>query len=80
MWLRPLGDMLSEVFDALLATGGEVTYVRASELDLNLPIEVRFRMRGEDAEFFADVPVWRWRTDFDRPLGRLHVRWEESEI
>jgi hypothetical protein len=75
-WHRPLNEMLSDVFDALLAGQGAPGRVTARSLELKLPVEVSLREAGGEQAFIADVPVWRWRTDFDVEPGRLHVVWE----
>src|SRR5258708_4097148 len=74
---RPLGDMLSDVYDAVQISRTESTAVRATKVQLVLPLEVRLERTDGELVFMADLPVWRWRTDFDQVPGRLAVVWEE---
>jgi hypothetical protein len=73
---RPLSEMLTDVFDAVVAarTGGAA--VRASSIELTLPIEVWFDDAEDEPAFNADVPAWRWRTVFDQTPGRMNITWE----
>ena len=75
-WHRPLSEMLSDVFEAMLVGRGAPAHVTTRSLELKLPIEVSLRHIGGEQAFIADVPVWRWRTDFDQEPGRLHITWE----
>lgn len=83
MMTRPLGDMLTEVAGSLLAlnddavNGGE-QLLRATSIELTLPIDVRVNRSTDGLTFCADVPIWRWRTDFDAPYGQLKVKLEEA--
>jgi hypothetical protein len=45
---------------------------------LTLPIDVRVRRSNQDLIFCADVPAWRWRTDWDPPFGQLRLTLEET--
>lgn len=74
-WQRPLGDMLGEMFDAVLAARHPSAVVRPTSLDLDLPIEMRLVESAGEPVLVADVPAWRWRTDFDRRPGRLRISW-----
>lgn len=78
MRTRPLGDMLSDVAGSLLDLGAKQTMVRATSVELSLPINVRFSHSTTGLILCADVPAWRWRTDFDPPLGQLHLTLEET--
>jgi hypothetical protein len=78
MWTRPLGDMLTDVAGSLLSLGAEQNIVRATRVELTLPIDVKLNRSKQGLIFYADVPVWRWRTDFDPPLGQLRLRLEET--
>jgi len=79
MWQRPLGDMLTEVLSALGAVRNETLQVRARSLELTLPIEVSLRETAGETTFIADLPVWRWRTIFDRQPSSISIVYEESE-
>lgn len=78
MWTRPLGDMLAEVAGSLLSLSAQQTMVRATSVELTLPIDVKLKDSEQGLVFFADVPAWRWRTDFDPPFGQLRLKLEES--
>jgi hypothetical protein len=80
MWTRPLGEMLTEVAGALLEIGSHQQIARATDMELRLPIEVKLRRRSGDPLFCADVPAWRWRTDWDLPIGELRLRLEEARL
>jgi hypothetical protein len=78
MRTRPLGDMLTEVAGSLLSLSAGQNLVRATSLELTLPIDVRVRRSNQDLIFCADVPAWRWRTDWDPPFGQLRLTLEET--
>ena len=79
MWHRPLSEMLIDVFDAVVAVRTEHARVHARSIELTLPIEVWLRDDGGDEPaFVADVPVWRWRTDFDQQPAQMSITWETA--
>lgn len=78
MRTRPLGDMLTEVAGSLLSLSAGQDLVRATSVELTLPIDVRIRRFDRDLIFCADVPAWRWRTDWDPPFGQLRLTLEET--
>jgi len=78
MRTRPLGDMLSEVAGSLQSLGSDQQIVRATSLELTLPIHVKVGRSREELIFCADVPAWRWRTDWDPPFGQLRITLEET--
>jgi hypothetical protein len=69
--------MLSEVFDAVQASQFLAPAIRATSMELTLPIEVRLEEVEGELSFVADLPLWRWRTDFDLRPGQLRIGWEE---
>jgi hypothetical protein len=71
--------MLVEISGGALAAMTEAPGIRARRLDLLLPIEIWVRASGGELQFLADLPIWRWRTDFDQKPSRMHVVFEESE-
>lgn len=79
MYQRPLGDMLTEVLGAVSAVGNETLRVRTRRLELTLPIEVSLSDVDGETTFIADLPVWRWRTIFERPPSSISVVYEEIE-
>ena len=80
IWHRPLADMLTDVFDAVLVARHDTPMIYARRVDLTLPLEVRFQQGPDGPEFIGDLPAWRWRTDFDRQPSRLSIAWEEVEL
>lgn len=80
MWQRPLGDMLMEVLGAVGAMGQKTLPVRTKRFELTLPIEVSLEQADGETTFIGDLPVWRWRTVFDRQPGSINIVYEESEI
>jgi hypothetical protein len=78
MWTRPLGETLLDVAGSLLCVNAGQGVVRATEFELRLPLEVRLRVANDFLVFCADVPAWRWQTDWDRPFGELRVRMQEA--
>ena len=46
--------------------------------DVTLPIVVKLRVSQGTLVFCADVPVWRWPTEWDRPFGELHFTLQEA--
>ena len=78
MRTRPLGDMLIDVAGSLLDLGADQSIVRATSVELTLPINVKVSRSKEGLIFCADVPAWRWRTDWDPPFGQLRLTLEET--
>jgi hypothetical protein len=78
MRTRPLGDMLTDVAGSLLDLGADQRIVRATSVELTLPIDVKVSRSKEGLIFCADVPAWRWRTDWDPPFGQLRLTLEET--
>jgi len=76
---RSLSNMIAEIGSGLLGANAQGTRIRVRSIVLDLPIEVRFDMVPGGLDVFADVPVWRWRTDFDHPLSRLALTLAEEE-
>lgn len=78
MWIRPLGEMLTEVAGCLLPLNAGQNVVHATSVELTLPIDVKLTRSKQELVLCADVPAWRWRTDFDPPCGRLQLTLEET--
>lgn len=75
---RALADLLSELADTAAAfaeVAGE-TPVRARQLSLSLPIDLRVASTDKGLEVIGDVPLFRTRTDFDTEPARLEVDWQ----
>jgi len=80
MWHRPLAELLTDVFAGFTAARTEYTQLRARSVEMTLPIEVRLEEVAGEMTFIADLPLWRWRTDFDQTPSRLRITLEESEL
>lgn len=80
MWIRPLGEMLTDVAGSLLELTAQQQMVRATSIELTLPVDSRLRRQRDALVFCADVPGWRWQTDWDPPLGRLRLTLEEARL
>ena len=80
MWHRPLAEMLTDVLKAVETAGTAGLQVRARQVDLTLPVEIWLRDIGGESTFIADLPVWRWRTDFDQRPSRLQITYEEIQL
>ena len=79
MWTRPLGEMLTDIGGSLLELAAkEQQIVRATSIEMTLPIDVKLRGPQNALVFCADVPGWRWRTDWDPPFGQLRFTLAEA--
>lgn len=79
MWTRPLGEMLTDIGGSLLElAAAEQQIVHATSIEMTLPIDVKLRRSQGALVFCADVPAWRWQTDWDAPFGQLRFRLEEG--
>jgi hypothetical protein len=47
-----------------------------TQLGIDVPIEVALELEHGKLIFIADLPRWRWRSDFDREPGRLALSLE----
>jgi hypothetical protein len=74
---RELSDMLIDVADGALA-GADATGVRATALQLSLPVEVALESRDGALAVLAELPRFVFRTSFDGPPSRLVVVWAEG--
>ena len=78
MRVRPLGDMLVEIAGSLVGLGAQQSVVRPTRIEMLLPVDVRVRPSHEGLVFCADVPAWRWRTDWDPPFAQLRFTLEPA--
>ena len=74
---RPLSETLAELVDGLAVPSEAAADFRIRSVGLDLPIEIGV---GPEANpiLLADLPGWRWPTDFDVPPARLRVRLGEG--
>lgn len=74
---RPLGETIAELSAGAHGASGDrlrSAGIRATGIELSLPVETLFEGEGEGLVVLSDVPRFRRRTDFDLPPGRLQVR------
>jgi hypothetical protein len=73
---RALSDMLIDVADGVLGIAVPPG-LRATGLEVTLPVEIELTPMAEGHEFRAELPRFVTRTSFDRPTDRLTVTWAE---
>jgi hypothetical protein len=73
---RTLSDMLIEVADGVLGVPVPPG-LRATAMELTLPVEVEMARTAAGPEFRAELPRFVTRTLFDKAPSRLTVRWAE---
>lgn len=76
---RQLWETLVEVVDGLMPVTSEQVVIRVRTVGLDLPMEIDVVGSGDAAIVRADLPRWRWTTDYDVEPGRLQVRLEEGQ-
>jgi hypothetical protein len=74
---RTLADMLIDVADGVLGVAMPPG-LRATSMELSLPVEVEIVRTSRGAELRAELPRFVRRTSFDRSPSRLTVRWKEG--
>jgi hypothetical protein len=74
---RALSDMLVDVADGVLGIRPPPG-LRATSLEVTLPVEVELRRTAEGHDFLAELPRFVTRTLFDKPTDTLTVRWSEG--
>ena len=74
---RPLAETLIEVVDGICLDPGPG--LRATSIELTLPVEISLEERAGEAVFLADLPRFIYRTAFDLEPSRLTVLWAEGE-
>jgi hypothetical protein len=63
------------LIDLAAAVDVSVPSIRIDEVTMTLPLEVRLGGEGRETTLLAELPVWRWRTEFDPQPSRLRVTW-----
>lgn len=74
--MKPLGDMLVHLAEALPAAAGDPAMelaIAVTGMELTLPVELRLHDGGE---LHASLPRGRLATGFDPPLGQVLVRFD----
>ncbi|WP_419815802.1 hypothetical protein [Glacieibacterium sp.] len=74
---RALSDMLIDIADGVLGFQPPAG-LRATGLEVKLPVEVEMARTAAGPEFRAELPRFVTRTAFDKPPSRLTVRWAEG--
>jgi hypothetical protein len=74
---RQLHEMLTDVADGIFA-GGATLGIRATSLELSLPVEVALDTRDGELAVLAELPRFVFRGSFDTPPSRLRVSWVEG--
>jgi hypothetical protein len=75
---RPLCQMLVDVIEAV--SPEPASMVRVTSVTMDIPIAVEVRQTSAGLVFLADMPQWRWPTDFDPKRGRLKFECREGEV
>jgi hypothetical protein len=76
---RALSVMLDEVADSIFGLA-LLPGLRATALEMTLPVEVEMVRTTGGPEFRAELPRFVTRTSFDQPTDKLTVRWVEALI
>ena len=74
---RALSDMLIDIANGVLGLAPPKG-LRATGLEVTLPVEVEVVRTLAGPEFRADLPRFVTRTLFDKPPSRLTVRWADG--
>jgi hypothetical protein len=74
---RAFWETLVDMAEAVAPTAGEAG-IRVTSLELDVPIQVQLRQSHGEMEFLADVPRWRWTSDFDLRPCRMRVTLAEA--
>jgi hypothetical protein len=69
--IRELSETLVDIAESMLPEGEGI--VRVESAVIELPLEVRLAKVDGTYLLQADVPRWRWSTDFDSRPGRIRL-------
>jgi hypothetical protein len=70
---RALSETLIEIVSAIgIASCPHSGGLKVSGFMMDLPMEITVPTRQSEV-VLADVPRWRWATDFDAPISRLRI-------
>jgi hypothetical protein len=75
---RAFWEVLVDMAESVGPTASEAG-IRITTLEIEAPLEIQLRQSGSEMQFLADVPRWRWRTDFDEKPCRMRVVMSEGE-
>ncbi|HWB40823.1 MAG TPA: hypothetical protein VG500_06175 [Gemmatimonadales bacterium] len=73
---RPLAAVIGDLATAGGLDSAPRPGLRVTQLGIDVPIEVALELEHGKLIFIADLPRWRWRSDFDREPGRLALSLE----
>ena len=73
---RPLSAVVGDLAAAAGLGSAFGPSMRVTGLRVDVPIEVALGLEDGELLFIADLPRWRWRSDFDREPGRLALSLE----
>jgi hypothetical protein len=72
MTRRTLAETVTDLSFALNPVG--VRELQLTRLEAAVPFDVAIGVQtGGNVEVYGDIPIWRWRTAFDREPGRLTI-------
>jgi hypothetical protein len=74
---RALSDTLVDVVDGIGLRPGPG--LRATSIELTLPLEISMVQQDGEQVFLADLPRFVYRTAFDAAPSRLTVLYEEGD-
>lgn len=69
---RALWETLVDVVNAMSVAPAADAGIRVASFLMDLPMEIT-PPTERTGEVLADVPGWRWVTDFDLPVSRLKI-------
>ena len=74
---RALSDTLVDVVDGIGIA--PVPGMRATSIEVTLPVEISMEEQAGEPVFLADLPRFIYRTAFDHVPSTLTVLWQEGE-
>jgi hypothetical protein len=76
---HPLATTLTDLLSGVAETPARGA-IRVTRVCFDLPLEVHMT-RGDDGPvLLANVPRWRWTTDFDSRPGRLYATYDLEPV
>jgi hypothetical protein len=69
--IREFSDVLVDIAESMLPDGQGI--VRVESAIIEIPLEVRLAKVDGTYRLLADVPRWRWLTDFDSRPARVRL-------
>ncbi len=75
---QPLAEMLVDLIGAV--SPDCKSGLRVTSVLLDLPVEIRLLQSGDEFILLADLPRWRWATDFDEVRSRINLECREGDF